>query len=427
MINICVLSLGCKVNQAEADTIKNSLLEKNYKLVGDKEDFDIVVINTCAVTHVAEKKSKQLIRKLKRKAPNCIVIITGCFASTVKNNVNIGVDCIVYNKNKENIVKFLETLLFTKNIELKKNSLQQTKLTIQKSLQVKERTRAFIKIQDGCDNFCSYCIIPYVRGPSVSLGEEEILENVKKKLAAGFKEIILTGIHIGNYGKDKNNLLNLEDIVKKILTLPNLYRLRLSSIESTELSENLLNLFEKDKRLCRHLHLPLQSACDSILQKMNRKYKVEEYFNLLFNIKARFPDMLITTDIIVGFPGETENDFLITVENLKRMPLGWIHVFPFSIRQETKACNMKNHILSNKKRERVKIIKEISNNLYSKQVKSFLETEREVLFEGNKNNYFYGLTDNYLKIFVFSLQNLKGEIKKVKIQQINKKYIIGII
>ncbi|MBR6679144.1 MAG: tRNA (N(6)-L-threonylcarbamoyladenosine(37)-C(2))-methylthiotransferase MtaB, partial [Phascolarctobacterium sp.] len=335
MRKIAFYTLGCKVNQADTASMEEIFRKACYEIVPFNQAADVYLINTCVVTNNGQRRSRQIINRAVRHNPLSLTVVTGCYPQTAPEEVKAieGVDVIIGNQERGRIVELVETALNEKRTEILDNVQKMTVDTKFEELGAgteTDKTRAFLKIQEGCNQYCTYCIIPYARGPLRSRSLENIKAEVAKLVAAGYKEVVLIGIHLGCYGKEQGGEVTLYDAVLAALSVNGLKRLRLGSLESVEVDPRILDLMEVDSRLCRHLHLPLQSGCDKILQAMHRPYDTTRYGELLRNIKAQLPDIAITTDIIVGFPGETEEDFAETMRFAEECGFAKMHIFPYS-------------------------------------------------------------------------------------------------
>lgn len=423
-MKFCILTLGCKVNSYESSFIKESFENKNYKEVTLNENPDVVVINTCSVTNQSDAKSRHLIRLAKRSAENAIIVACGCSAENHKSEfLDLGVDILLGNKDKSKIVDLVE--------EYKKNhktieqfyDLKNTPFEDMMLKSESDHTRAFVKIQDGCENFCSYCIIPYLRGHKRSKDIDEAYEEIKLLVANGHKEIVLTGIHTGSYGE--GTPYDLVDLIRKISTIEGLDRIRISSIEITELTDKFMEELSVNPKICDHMHIPLQSGSDLVLKKMNRKYNLDYYRNTIQKIRAIRPNISITTDLIVGFPYETDEEFENTLEFLKEIKFTKIHTFPFSLRSGTEAEKMKEYFVDEKtKKERVKEVIALSNELEEEYYKKFISTEMDIIVEVSNDGISKGHTSNYILVNVD--ESLKeGETVKVKITHVDGIHVNG--
>ena len=400
-------TLGCKVNAYESEVIANELKKNGFELTNNQEDADIYIINTCTVTNNASNKSKKMINHYRRINSNAIVIAMGCFTQFVNGDVD-NADIIIGNKDKSKIVSLIDEYIKNhKRIE-KIYDLNKEKFEDMYLDNFESKTRAFVKIQDGCNNFCAYCIIPYVRGNIRSKNIDTVYEEVKSLVEKGHKEIVLTGIHTGHYGKDLGT--NLTQLLKKISTISNLYRIRISSIEITELDDEFLDELKNNKLIVDHLHVPLQSGSDTVLKRMNRKYDTKYFYNKINKIRNIRPEISISTDIIVGFPGESVTEFNETVEFSKKIKFTKIHVFPFSKREGTKAANMEDQIDNRIKKERVHILSKVSDELGKEYNDKFKGKKMEVLFENKKDDYYIGHTSNFIEVRIKSDNDLRNKM-----------------
>ena len=403
---VCVKNLGCKVNAYECEFIMSLFLHEGYKIVED--NADVYVINTCTVTNEADKKSRKTINSLRKNNPNSIIIAVGCYTQNLYNtnsNIDINADIILGNKDKSKIIEYLNEYLKNKKQIIKFYDVKYEKFEDMEINHLESHTRAFIKVQDGCDNYCSYCVIPYVRGEVKSKNKDKVIEEAKSLVNNGYKEIVLTGIHTGKYGNDKYDLYNL---LLDLLEIDKLKRIRISSIEIVEVDDRIISLLSNEK-IANHMHLPLQSGCDKILKLMNRRYDTKYYENKINLIRSVSPDISITTDVIVGFPGETEEDFNETYEFCKRIGFSKIHVFPYSDRDGTKSSTMKDKVSPEIKKERVKKLLELSNKLEIEYKKKFNNKQLSVLFERKKFLTYTGYSSNYIevkKIGFYKLNNI---------------------
>ena len=417
-----VLSLGCKVNTYESEYVINKLKEAGYEICSFDDKCDVYIINTCTVTNTADTKSKKMIRNACKKNPNACIVAMGCFIAA-NQDINIeGLDIIVGNKDKSRIVELINDYMKKKEqIRLK----YKEELTEFEDMNINDfpgRTRAFVKIQDGCENFCSYCIIPYVRGKCRSKDMDKVIKEVSSLVNNGYQEIVLTGIHTGNYGRDKS--YEFSDLLKELVKIKNLKRLRISSIEITELNNKVLKVLNDYNIIVDHLHIPLQAGSNEILKAMNRKYDLAYYFKKVEEIRKIRPNISITTDVIVGFPGETDELFNKTIETCKKLSFAKIHVFPFSLRSGTKAETLDNHISPEIKKMRARKLLEVSKELELDYFNKFVGKEVEVLIENYKDGYSYGHTSNFL--YVKINKKLEHNIfYKTTIKEVSYPYCIG--
>ena len=417
-----VISLGCKVKNYESEYIKEQFKKNNYEIVDIKEKPDVIVINTCTVTNQSDAKSRKTIRSARKSNPNAILVVCGCSSEHHKVNiVDVDIDILIGNYNKSKIVELVNNYIEKKEKIIDFKNLKNQEFEDMKINNFLNKTRAFVKIQDGCNNFCSYCIIPFMRGNIRSKDINTCYEEIKDLVNNGYKEIVLTGIHTGSYGA--NTDYDLTDLIQKISTLDKLERIRISSIEITELNDKFLNELKINKKICNHLHVPIQSGSNHILKLMNRKYDIKYFIDKINKIRKIRPEMNFTTDLIVGFPEETDEDFKETINNLKLIGFSKIHTFPYSKRDNTKAALMKQ-VDDTIKNERVHTILKLSNELESIYYNKFINKEVDVLIEEIKDNISIGHTDNYIKVYINELLE-HNKIYKVKITEIKNNKVYG--
>ena len=417
-----IITFGCKVNSYESEFMKEQLLKNKYVYEDDYKKADIVIVNTCSVTNTADNKSKKMIRAIKRENPESILMVCGCTAENKREELNnLDIDILIGNKEKSMVVKLIEDFMDKKEKYIK--FYDGRKLEFE-DMQIKDfnLTRAFVKIQDGCNNYCAYCIIPYVRGSIRSKKMEDVIEEVKELVEIGHKEIVLTGINTGAYGKELGTY-DLTDLIRNLSQIEGLKRIRVSSIEMTEINDKFINELKTNDKLCGHLHVSLQSGSEYILKLMNRKYTKEEYYNNIIKIRNARPNVNLTTDVIVGFPGETEEDFLESVEYCKKVGFSKIHVFPYSVREGTKAATMPNQLNNSIKKERARRLIEIDNDLQLKYNRKFIGEEVTFLVEEIVNGESIGHTENFLKVVVPSELDINKEYK-VLVKDAKIDYII---
>lgn len=432
MAKIAFYTLGCKVNQADTASMENLFLRSGHQLVSFDGEADVYIINTCVVTNTGQRKSRQTIHRAIRKNPNALIVVTGCYPQTAAEEVKAiaGVDMIIGNQDRAQIVQLVEERLAhrqTDTLDAVHKLTASTAFEEMAAGDITDKTRAFLKIQEGCNQFCTYCIIPYARGPLRSRSLESIRTETQRLISAGFKEIVLIGIHLGCYGKENPDGPTLYDAVKTVLDVPGVQRLRLGSLESVEVEPRLLTLIQEDARFCRHLHLPLQSGCDKTLQAMHRPYTTAKFKTLLADIKTKVPDIAITTDVIVGFPGETEADFETTCKFAESCGFSKMHIFPFSARKGTPAEKFAGAVTEAVKKERADILGRIDETMHKTFLQAMVGQTAEVLFEQPAGeDYFEGLTGNYQRVFVKSGgRNLGGEILPVKITAFDGEKLLG--
>lgn len=395
-MKVGIYTLGCKVNMYESEYVIDKLKQNGYT-IGDFEDIcDIYIINTCTVTNSADSKSKKIIRSaIKRNKDACIVVM-GCFIEANKDYQEDGVDIYLGTKDKSKIVSLLDEY-FSKKTAIRDITNEEKKEFEDMFITTFEgRTRAFVKIQDGCENFCSYCIIPFVRGKCRSKDKDKVISEIKALVNNGYQEVVLTGIHTGNYGVDLDT--NFATLLKEIVKIEGLKRLRISSIEITELTDEVLEVIKTSPVIVDHLHIPLQAGSNEILKAMNRKYDLAYFFEKIKEIRKIRPNISITTDVIVGFPGETKELFEQTIKTCRDLEFAKIHVFPYSERQGTKAMELPNHVDPSEKKRRARELLLVSKELEIAYANNFLNKQEEVLIEEEKDGYSYGHTSNYLHV-----------------------------
>ena len=429
---VAFITLGCKVNQYETNAMIQEFIENGYKIVDHTKKADIYVINTCTVTNMSDRKSRQMLRRVKHLNPNSIVVATGCYVQVAKTEIEDieEINIILGNNEKKEIVKYVENYLNDKNRQEEIEDVMHKKEFVDfGDVTYSEKTRAVIKVQDGCDRFCSYCIIPYARGRVRSRKPESIVSEIRKIAKNGIKEVVITGIHIASYGKDFKEEYGLIDLLEEINKIEGIKRIRLGSIEPLLITEEFVDRLKKLDKICHHFHLSLQSGCDETLKRMNRRYNIEEFKKIVKLLRDAYNDVMLTTDIIVGFPGETEEEFNKTYEFLKQIKFYKTHVFKYSKRKGTKAANMENQISGEIKEERSRKLIELSDINEDCYNKKYIGKEVEILFEEEKNGVFQGHTNNYILGKLEANSNIKKEkiennIVKVKCIDIWKECII---
>jgi len=407
--------------------MKQKFIDNKYIIVDFEEIADIYIVNTCTVTNMADKKSRQILRRAKQINPNSILVIVGCYVQVGKKELERidEIDLILGNNEKNDIVeyvkKYKEKQVIVSDINKQKEYKDFGKTTYT------EKVRAFIKIQDGCNNFCSYCIIPYARGRVRSRKIENIVNEIKDIAQKGIKEIVITGIHIASYGIDFKEEIGLIDLLKEINNIKGIERIRLGSLEPKLITQRFVEDLRKIEKICNQFHMSLQSGCDETLKRMNRKYTTQDFEKGVQILKKSYPDLLLTADIIVGFPGETEKEFDTTYEFLKKIGFYKIHTFKYSKRKGTVAEKMPNQITNKIQEERSKKIIELSNEMQNRYNNNYIGKKVQVLFEEKEGEYYKGHTTNYMMIQVKSKENLENKIETVKIDIIEKDRIIGSI
>lgn len=400
MKTVAFTTLGCRVNQYDTDAMRGLFIQSGYTPVDFDEKADIYVINTCSVTNMGERKSRQLIRKAKRTNEDAYIIVTGCYAQLAPEAIATidGVNLVIGTNNRHRVVELVEQLESTeKQISIVRNIMEQATFE-EMPLYGNEidKARAFMKIQEGCNNYCTFCIIPYTRGKLKSRRVEDIVKEAKRLVEHGYHEIVLTGIHLGNYGIELLEKPNLTHVVKALLEIPGLERIRLGSIESVEVSEELVDLMAKDPRFCTHLHLPLQAGSDHILKLMNRHYNLQEFKDLIARLRSRIPGLAITTDIIAGFPGETDEDFEETMRTVEEIGFTHIHAFPYSKREGTPAATMEDQVPEAVKKTRVALLKSLGQKGLQKFAEQMIGKPAEILIEREEDGYYLGFTNEYI-------------------------------
>ena len=422
MPSVGILSLGCKVNTYESEYIRNILEQRGYEIKDFTEKCDIYIINTCTVTNTSDTKSSKMLRRARKENPDAIIVAMGCFIESNKDNPIPGIDIVIGNRDKDKVPDLIDEYLKNKERIIR---LYKGRTDIFEDMYITSfpgRTRAFVKIQDGCDNFCSYCIIPFVRGKCRSKDKDKVIEEITALVNNGYKEVVLTGIHTGSYGRDLD--ISFADLLNEIIKIEGLKRLRISSIEATELNEDILNILRNSDIIVDHLHIPLQAGSNEILKSMNRKYDLKYFEDKIAEIRSIRPDISITTDIIVGFPGETEELFKETLNTVRKINFSKVHVFPYSERKGTKSERLPNKIPTNIKKDYVKRLIELSKELEIEYASKFIGKELEILVEQTKDGFSYGHTSNYLNVKVKG--NLPhNELIKVKITSVDYPNVIG--
>ncbi len=426
-----IQTLGCKVNKYDSEAIVKILTENNFEEVGNDDFAEIYIINTCSVTNLSEKKSRQIIRRAKKINPEAIVIACGCYSQVSPEEVaNIEeVDIVIGTKDRMQIIDLINNVENSRN-----NGNNNTVINVSDIMEesyfepleidkISDMTRAYLKIQEGCNQFCAYCIIPYTRGKIRSRNLRDIIEEVEKLAENGIKEVVLAGIHIASYGKDLENI-KLLDVIKLVAEVEGIERVRLSSVEPNLMNEEFISELANIPEICNHFHLSLQSGSDTTLKNMNRKYDTEKYYNSVKLIKKYFDNVALTTDVIVGFPGETDENFKESFDFCEKVGFSKMHVFPYSPKKGTRACEMKNQVESQTKNERAKVLGDIDKKLSEDFAKSQVGTIQKVLVERMvSENVFEGHTTNYLNLKIKSDKNIVNTVVKVKVLTENSQYI----
>ena len=416
-----IITLGCKVNTYESNVIKDILENDGYKEASEPSEADIFIINTCTVTNTSDNKSLKELRRVQREYPKAVTIICGCM-SQVRNGIEeCGANIIIGNKYKSAIPKLIEEYMNNKKQIIKIEDIMEAPFE-KMSLNNFNRTRAFVKIEDGCENYCSYCIIPYARGKVRSKKPQDVIDEITTLVKKGHKEVVLTGIHTGHYGADLIDY-NFAMLLNELVKIKGLERIRISSIEMNELTDDVLEVIKNNTNIVDHIHIPIQSGSNEILKLMNRKYLKDEFINKIEEIRNIRPDINITTDIIVGFPGETEELFQETIETVKRIKFSKIHVFPFSLRKGTKAEDLPNHIDEVTKKKRVKELMALSEKLEKEYMKKFIGKELVFIPEVYREGFLIGHTGNYLLVKAKGDEKLLHQDVTVKAIKIEYPYV----
>ena len=419
-MKFAIHTFGCKVNIYESEYVINLMQDNDYQLVDFDMNADIYIINTCTVTNEADKKDRKLINSIRKKHPDKILVVMGCYSQLKSSNIDA--DIVIGNKYKSKIVELIEKYIQNKEKIVLVDDITDTNFEDMYINRFINHTRAFVKIQDGCNAFCSYCTIPYARGGLRSKDFNKTIEEVTNLVNNGYKEIVLTGIHTGRYGKEINT--NLESLLKELVKIKGILRIRLSSIEINEITDGIIDLIKNNSVMAKHLHIPLQSGSNDILIAMNRKYNLDYFINKISYIRKEISDISITTDLIVGFPGETEENFQETIDTLNKIKFTKIHTFPFSKRDGTKAATMPNHIDGNIKKCRVKEVLMLSDKYELEFYQKNINKEYDGIVETRKDGKKIVITTNYIPVEIEdNLEN--NTIVDVKINKIVNDNIYG--
>lgn len=428
-----LFTLGCRVNQYETEAMAEKFISEGYSVVNFEDHADVYVINTCTVTNMGDKKSRQMIHRARRKNKRAIIAVVGCYSQISPGKVSKieGVDVVLGTRNKEDIIYFIKKACLEQNKIIEVGDVLKNRVFEDLSIdKYQHRTRAFVKIQDGCNRFCSYCLIPFARGAVCSKPPSKILEEVEKLAHNNFREITLSGIHIASYGTDLKSGWDLMKILEEVDGVSGIERVRIGSIDPKFFTDDVIDRIKKLKKLCPHFHLSLQSGCDETLRRMNRHYTALEYERIVNELRNKIEDVSITTDVIVGFPGETEDEFNKTYDFLKKMKLSKIHVFKYSPRKGTRAADMKGQIDGKVKEERSGEIIKLDRKLEKKFMGSFLGRNMDVFYESKfhgDNNCYEGYTPNYMKVVSMgkSGENPVGKILRTELESVESGYIRG--
>ena len=428
MKKVAFYTLGCKVNQYETEAMLEMFEKKGYEGVDSEEYADVYVINTCTVTHMSDRKSRQYIRRVKKKNPNAIIAVVGCYSQVSPEEILEidDVNLVMGTNDRRTIVEKVESIdcntkLSTVDDIMKVKEFEEIEIS-----QTNGKTRAFIKVQDGCDRFCTYCIIPYARGRIRSRDLNSIIDEVSNLANMGYREVVLTGIHVASYGKDLKDGSSLLTIIKAVAQIDGIERIRLSSVEPVLFTEEFVDEIKKIDKLVPHYHLSLQSGCDATLKRMNRRYTAEEYREIVDILRKNIENVAITTDVIVGFPGETNEEFSETLEFLKEIKLMHTHVFKYSPRKGTPAASMENQVDPQMKNLRSSTLLALSTKNFKEFAKDYIGKTMRVLFEEKNNEgYYEGLTDNYMRIKVKSDTDIRDTFVDTVIKEAKDDFCIG--
>jgi len=424
---VAFYTLGCKVNQYETESIKNQLIKKGYEEVSFEDKADIYIVNSCTVTSVADRKTRNMLRRAKKINPNGAVIVTGCYAQTNSKELleMEDIDYVIGNTDKSGIVNFIEDIENRTMEKLKNHNIfLDSEYTEYEFATLREMSRAYVKIQDGCNNFCSYCKIPFARGKSRSRQKDNILKEITKLSQEGFKEIILIGINLGAYGEDLENGGNFEDLLKDILKIDGIERVRIGSVYPDKISDEFIEMFANSK-LMPHLHISLQSCDDTVLKRMRRKYGNSLIEERLTKLRKAVPNMEYTADVIVGFPGESQEMFQNSYNLIDKIGFSGLHIFQYSDRENTLASTFEDKIDPKVKKERADELEKLKEIMAERERKKYLDRELKVLVEEEKDGYLYGYSENYLRVKLKGEATSLNHIVSVKINSLKKEMLIG--
>ena len=425
-------TLGCKVNQYETEAMTESFENAGYEIVDYSEFADVYIINTCTVTNMGDRKSRQIIRRAKEKNPEALVAVVGCYSQIAPGEVLEipEVSLVVGTDERSRMVELVEYAMQKEEKLNMVNDIMKVREFEEMPIKsYKSRTRAFLKIQEGCDQYCTYCIIPYARGHIRSRKPDSIIAEVKELAENGFREIVLTGIHVASYGKDLGNT-SLIDIIEKVHEIDGIRRIRMSSVDPNVMTDGFIERLSRLPKICGHFHLSLQSGCDETLKRMNRKYTTGEYRRVVEKLREVFADVAITTDLIVGFPGETEEEFQKTVDFVDEIAFSGMHVFKYSQRSGTPAAKYEHQVKPQVKDARSKVITAIAKKNEEKFKKAFIGRSKPVLYEqpfDGQKSLFEGLTDNYIRVVSESQEDIKGKIIETVLMELKEDYMTGSI
>lgn len=431
-MKVAFSTLGCRVNQYESEAMAEKFIREGYEVVDFSEIADVYVINTCTVTNMGDKKSRQIISKARRLNNNAIIAVVGCYSQMAPKEVSEieGVDVVLGTRNKGDVVYYVNKARDEEKVQVHVEGVLKNKKFEDLNIEeYQDKTRAFLKIQDGCNRFCTYCAIPYARGSVCSKEPRKVIDEVKKLASHGFKEVILSGIHTASYGLDLDGNITLIDLIEDIEKIHGIERVRIGSIEPAFFTNGVIEKIKGFKKLCPHFHLSLQSGCNTVLKRMNRRYTAEEYEHIVNILRDNIKDVSISTDVIVGFPGETEEEFNETYKFLKRIKLTKTHIFKYSPRKGTRAAEMKGQLDGKIKEERSKALIALNDINEENFIKKYINKNVKVLLEQEvkgKENIFEGYTENYIKVQVEKPENIKsGDIIECRIEKAHKDFAEG--
>ncbi len=430
-MKVAFSTLGCRVNVYESEAMIEKFIKDGYEITNFEEFSDVYVINTCTVTNMGDKKSRQMISRARRKNPEAIIAVVGCYSQIASDEISKieGVDVVLGTRNKGDIVYYVNRAREEKKQFVEVSDVLRNKNFEELDIEeYQDKTRAFLKIQDGCNKFCSYCLIPFARGAVCSKDPEKLLKEVHELAQNGFKEIILSGVHTASYGVDLEGDWSLVKVLEEINKVEGIERIRIGSIDPTFFSEGVIEKITTLEKMCPHFHLSLQSGCDATLKRMNRHYTTEDYKTVVKNLRKYISDVSITTDIIAGFPGESERDFNETYKFLSEIKLSKMHIFKYSPRKGTKAAEMMLQVDGNIKEQRSEALITLAEKLENEFMNKFIGCTMNVLYEEESkdlSNHYVGYTPNYIKVITKSDENLQGKIVETKLKEVDKGYILG--
>jgi len=430
-MKVAFSTLGCRGNVYESEAMIEKFIKDGYEITNFEEFSDVYVINTCTVTNMGDKKSRQMISRARRKNPEAIIAVVGCYSQIASDEISKieGVDVVLGTRNKGDIVYYVNRAREEKKQFVEVSDVLRNKNFEELDIEeYQDKTRAFLKIQDGCNKFCSYCLIPFARGAVCSKDPEKLLKEVHELAQNGFKEIILSGVHTASYGVDLEGDWSLVKVLEEINKVEGIERIRIGSIDPTFFSEGVIEKITTLEKMCPHFHLSLQSGCDATLKRMNRHYTTEDYKTVVKNLRKYISDVSITTDIIAGFPGESERDFNETYKFLSEIKLSKMHIFKYSPRKGTKAAEMMLQVDGNIKEQRSEALITLAEKLENEFMNKFIGCTMNVLYEEESkdlSNHYVGYTPNYIKVITKSDENLQGKIVETRLKEVDKGYILG--